>query len=256
MAKQEMKNNLTIAGFSLVETLVAIGLISVTTLTILAGFEQARKTTKSLEMKLEQIDFVSAFKSEISSTATCRTAFSGVRLPPSSLVNGANINFLPSQITFQGSSLSSYNFDSFSNVSINYKIEAVTAADSATGTLTFNLNPKAQYASYLKLKPVTTTYSVQVDPLGVITNCAPSALVQPTFASNDCQMIDTNLGRGQRTGRSYNCPTGYVMLFGAAVPSGSQDGVNTNNLRITSNSIWVYARRDSWRILAKCCREN
>lgn len=251
-----MKNH----GFSLVEVMVSIGVMSVMSLALVTAIVQSQKSIKSLEMKLEQVNFATAFSNQISNSAACINTFSALRILPSALTVGSTINIPSDKISFQGALLSTYKFDSYSNVRINLKITSVPVAGSATGSLDVDLSLKSQFSNYLKPKSLGIPFALSVDAAGVITQC-PNLLPEPppppppnppTFNPNNCYIIDDYLAQGNATTKT--CIDGFGMLFATAFPDGSEDKVNNTRVNITSSSITVSAKKDSWRIFAKCCK--
>lgn len=240
-------------GLSLVEVMTAIGVMSIMAFSLIQLMAQSQKSIKTLEMKVEQIDFSSALKLQLASQNSCTTALSAITIPPASLAPGAAIPLPSNQIVLQGSLLSSRAFESFMNPTVTFNVTSVPAAGQALGILTINLEPKTQFSNFLKLKAPVLNFGVRVDAAGAILNCPDVAPVS-SFSATDCYMIDENVGKGNTVTRT--CNPGYGLLFGSGIPSGSEDGTGSTHLRLTENSIWVNADEDSWRILAKCCRAN
>lgn len=240
-------------GFSLVEVMVSIGVISIVAIALTTMIEQSQKSVRAMEIKIEQVNFSTAFSTMISSNANCIKAFAGVKILPASLVSGASLNFPSDKVLLQGRLLSETPFEKFQNSLVTFKITNIPSANTADGTLVINLGLKDQFSSYLKPKDISIPFSLTVDPItGTILSCPAGGPPAGLVSANDCSMKIQDVPEKTRKWITQTCPSGTAMLFGTAFPDGSQDRIS--NLKVDLSSVSVYANRDSWKIIMKCCK--
>lgn len=244
-------NNL---GFSIAQAIMITGTVSLMITAIVTNVDQSQKTIKNLEIKLEQVNFANDFRQELSTESACVSAFSDVTLTPITLQPNATISLPSNQIRFKGQLLSNQNFEWFSSATIEFKVSSIPGAGSAIGTMNIDLTPKPEFSKYLKPKMISEPFSIQFNPLGKITKCPSLVPTAPKFVSSQCYIIDNYVPEGTTITKS--CNAGDTFMFASGIPGGRKDGVGSYNLSVTTDTIRVRAVRESWRILAKCCKQN
>lgn len=194
-------------GFSILELLIGLGILSVISITFITLMEQSQKSIKGLEIKLEQIDFMTAFKNQMATNATCASALSELEIPAAKLVVGSTIDLPLDKIKFQGQLLSTYKFSYFKDVIVKFNISSVPIAGSALGDISVGFNYKNAYSQNLTLKPMTTAIGLSVDGAGKIISC-------PLIAQNKPLPVTIKQSYRNKTSSTITCPPNTVMTGG------------------------------------------
>lgn len=246
-------------GFSIAESLVAFGIMSIVSLAITVSIVDSRRAIANLELKLEQVGFETSLRQSVfSKNSKCISSFAGVTLLPATLVVGASIQMDPALIQFKAGTLASANFKYFNNLQngdVIFNVTAVPTANSAVGKIVFSTVNKTTIGPQLVVKPFEIDFEVTVDALGVIISC-PAAAVSGTIDINDCQTVTAIHNQvPQNVWRDAVCPVGFKMMNGTGYPDGVQDENIAPRLSILEDMVRVRPHQDSWVTTLKCCRK-
>lgn len=232
-------------GFSLVEVMVAVGILSIMTLAISTSIIDSRKAISGLEMKLEQVGFETSFRQEIAQNAACLRTFQNVRILPTDLTVDAEIQINPANITFRNAPLSNQTFTNFENLrtqDIVFRVTSIPAANSAAGELSFRQVGKANRSNYMALKPVTINFQITVNATGVITSCPAIAVAANSIPT---AVPFSVFGGSGQTNVTFNIPGSFTLCS----YSGSVTTADDSNMY--DSCIVDQTAPGSWRLLLR-----
>jgi hypothetical protein len=248
-------------GVSLLETVIAAGLVGFIALAMATVMSNMSRQSRGLNEKLAAEETFRFVTQAIVDDAVCTenltlpspVIFDSTQSSPRAAIPSGSIQIGGTPIITVGQ-LASPGSSSAYVASIDLlNIRNTGTPDSWVGDLAIGFD---QTKLVQALRPVTVRLIFQTDPASAATakrvlNCGNTPVsTSPTPLPSGCTMLDQWINRGRTT---QTCPAGTTLAWGFGVPSGSQDGVDSGHLQITATSITVFAQRDSWRILGKCC---
>lgn len=249
------------SGFSLIETMIAVGIVGIIALAIATMLSNMTRQVRALHEKLAAEETFRFVTQALSASSLCEAALTS----PSPIVFNSTgpqpASALPSDsIPLGGSAYAVKVGQPASPTSSTLYVSSLDlvnirnagSPDQWTGDVQVGFD---QTKLIQPLRPVLVRITFQTDPSSPATakkviSCGDGSQVN----FNNCDTIDVYIPEGSPA-VTKTCDPGYKLIWGVGFPDGSEDPVDSAHLKVTSNSIYVWAEKDSWRMLGKCCQE-
>lgn len=160
------------SGMSLVEVLVAVGIMGVIAMAMAYLIDSNLKQVKFLEAKLEANNVMTFAQINFNDSASCVSNFQNINIPAGSMTVGQEIILPKNQLRLANDLLENYKTSNFIlNDAVFKVVTTANAGSAATGNLIFGFLPKPGTPPGIIPKNQSFPIYLEVSATGQVTNC-------------------------------------------------------------------------------------